>query len=110
MLITTHTGILVNSDHVATITLKVTDTDASEAKASGTSSPCFKTHLGLCSGAYVVAAAGMTREAAEFLRKDIAHHWAEGSASFDVNASLRRHLEGAYFASEAEERAETERR
>ena len=110
MLITTHTGIVVNSDHVATITLKATETDAPEAKAPGTSSPCFKTHLGLCSGAYVVAAAGMTREAAEFLRKDIAHHWAEGCPVFEVTQSLRRHREGAYFASEGEERAETERR
>jgi hypothetical protein len=110
MLITTHTGLVVNSDHVAYIALKKHSIEDREAQASGDSTPRFKVLLYLAEGDAVVAAALLTQEAATFLRQDIANSWTDGSPSFDVNHSLRRHLEGAYFASEAEESTGKERR
>jgi hypothetical protein len=110
MLITTHTGIVVNSNLVAYIPLKKHGKEAVETQISGDSAPRFKVRLCFADGDSVVAAALLVQEAAEFLWKDIAHSGAEGSPSFDVNTSLRRHLDGAYFASDGAEHARKEQR
>ena len=99
MLITTHSGILVNSRHVAFVALKKCE-EKSQILASG-EAPRHKVILFLTGGDPIVAADGLTRDDAEFLRKDIAHHWAEGSALLDVVSSLARRNEGAYYAEDA---------
>ena len=52
---------------------------------------------------FIVAADRLTRADAEFLRKEIAHHWAECTALLDVATSLARRREGAYYAEETTE-------
>jgi hypothetical protein len=100
MLITTHNGILVNSRHVAFVALKKANGEKARPLESGRE-PLHRVLLFLAGGEPVVAADGLTREDAEFLRKEIAHHWAEGSALLDVNTSLGQRREGAYYAQEA---------
>jgi hypothetical protein len=99
MLITTHSGILVNSLHVAFVALKKCTEEKPQVLATG-DEPRHKVVLFLCGGDPIVAADRLTRGDAEFLRKDIAHHWSEGSALLDVATSLARRSEGAYYAEE----------
>jgi hypothetical protein len=97
MLITTHNGILVNARHVAFVALKKCSEEKVRHLESGRE-PLHRVVLFLAGGEPVVAADGLTREDAEFLRKDIAHHWAEGSTLLDVATSLARRRAGAYYA------------
>ena len=99
MLITTYNGILVNSQYVAFVALKKC-VEKPQILVSG-DAPRHKVILFLTGGDPIVAADGLTRDDAEFLRKDIAQNWAEGSALLDVATSLARRNEGAYYAEEA---------
>lgn len=100
MLITTHSGVLVNANHIAFVALKKCGENKPQILASG-EEPRHKVVLFLAGGDPIVAAEGLTRKDAEFLRKEIAHNWAEGSALLDVATSLARRNEGAYYAEEA---------
>lgn len=102
MLITTHNGILVNTQYVAFVALKKCEQERPQILVSS-EEPRHKVVLFLIGGDPIVAADGLTREDAEFLRKDLAHHWAEGSALLDVATSLARRNEGAYYAEEAQQ-------
>jgi hypothetical protein len=102
MLITTHNGILVNTGHVAFVALKRHAAERNEGPEPG-SPPLHKVLLFLAGGEPIVAADRLTRADAEFLRKEIAHHWAECTALLDVATSLARRREGAYYAEEATE-------
>jgi len=104
MLITTYNGILVNTRHVAFVALKKANGEKVRPLESGRE-PLHRVLLFLAGGEPVVAADGLTREDAEFLRKEIAHHWAEGSALFDVATSLARRRAGAYYAEDTPEGA-----
>ena len=108
MLIITHTGLVVHTDHVAYIALKQHGTEELEAQASGDVMPRFKVLLCFANGESIVAASELTQEAAVFLRQDIAHQWAEGATSLDVRRSLERHQEGAYFALDGTQSAQTQ--
>ena len=99
MLITTHSGILVNARHVAFVAIRKCE-EKPQILASG-EAPRPKVLLFLAGSETIVAADRLTRADAEFLRKDIAHHGAEGSALLDVATSLARRNEGAYYAEEA---------
>lgn len=100
MLITTHNGILVNTRHVAFVALKKCSEEKPQILVSG-DTPRHKVILFLATGDPIVAADRLSRADAEFLRKDIAQNWAEGSALLDVATSLARRNEGAYYAEEA---------
>lgn len=100
MLITTQCGVLVNTRHVAFVALKKCSEERPQILASG-DTPRHRVILFLAGGDPIVAAEGLTREDAEFLRKEIAQNWAEGSALLDVATSLARRNEGAYYAEAA---------
>ncbi|MCX6378972.1 MAG: hypothetical protein NT023_05765 [Armatimonadetes bacterium] len=88
MLITTYNGVLVNANHVAFVALKKCGEERPQILASG-EEPRHKVILFLAGGDPIVAADRLTRADAEFLRKEIAQNWAEGSALLDVATSLR---------------------
>ncbi len=88
MLITTHNGILVNSQYVALVAIKKCEVKPQILACDEQS--LHKVILFLTGGDPIVAADRLTRDAAEFLRKDIARHWTEGSTQLDVPASLAR--------------------
>ncbi len=94
MLITTHNGILVNSQYVAFVAIKECK-EKPQILASG-EAPRHKVILFLTGGDPIVAADLLTRDAAVILQMEIAHHWAEGSAQLDVPASLARKNDGDY--------------
>lgn len=94
MLITTHNGVLVNAQYVAFVVLKPCGEKKPQILASS-EEPRYKVTLFLTGGDHIIAADGLTREDAEFLRKDLAHHWAEGSALLDVATSLAQRNEEA---------------
>jgi hypothetical protein len=100
MLITTYAGLVVNTDHVACIVLRRHGNDL-EAQQG------YQVLLWLTHGNAIVAASGLSEQAARFLRKDIAFQWAEGAKTLDVHHSLARHTEGAYFALDAPQSAPT---
>jgi hypothetical protein len=104
MLITTQNGILVNSQHVAFVALKRCSEERPTPTSSPQEEPRHRVILFLVGGDPIIAADNLSRGDAEFLRKNIAHHWVEGSALLDVAASLTRRNEGAYYAEEAKER------
>jgi hypothetical protein len=101
MLITTHAGLVVNSDHVACIVLRRHGNHDLEAQQG------YQVLLWLAHGNAIVAASRLTEQAARFLRQDIAFQWAEGARALDVHHSLARHTEGAYFALDAPQSAPT---
>ena len=92
MLITTHNGILVNTSHIACVAIQRHVTDRN------------KVILFLAGGDPIVVADKLTRADAEFLRKEIAHHWVEGSALLDVATSLAYRKEGAYPAEKVKQK------
>ena len=96
MLITTHSGILVNARHVAFVAIRKCE-EKPPVPVCGKAQR-YKVLLFLAGSETIVAADQLIRADAEFLRKDIAHHWAEGSALLDVATSLARRNEGAYYA------------
>jgi hypothetical protein len=97
MLITTRGGILVNTRYVAYVALKKY---TEERPAQTPAEPHHKVLLFLAGGDVVVAADRLTRGTAEFLRKEIAHHWSQGCALLDVKTSLTAHQNGGYYAEE----------
>lgn len=107
MLITTHAGIVVNSDHIAYIALKRQEPEGGLFDTPGAENPPegFKVLLFLAGGDSVVAATQVPEEAAQFLRRDIAHWWAEGNAALDVAHALQRHAEGAYYTRDGADQA-----
>lgn len=105
MLLTTQSGILVNLRHVTHVALRQHEPEPM-APPSEEKRKLHKVLLSLTTGDCVVAADRLERDTAVFLRKDIAHHWAEGSALFDVVASLEAHRNGAYYASGATDATE----
>jgi hypothetical protein len=100
MLLTTSTGIVVNMAQVITMSLQrikpeptaITD----EEKRNG-----YQVLLTTVTGGFVVAARSQLRERVEFLRKDIAHHWAEGSRLYEVATGREHFRNDAYYAQEA---------
>lgn len=99
MLITTYHGILVNSQHVTFIALRRHNEENLISSASGIEAT-YRVVLFLVSGDAIIAAEGLTRPDAEFLRRDIGRLWSEGCASVDVATTLRQRHEGAYYAEE----------
>ena len=102
MLITTYNGILVNTPHIACVAIKRHVTDRNN-KLEMDSPSRHKVILFLAGGDPIVVADRLTRADAEFLRKEIAHHWVEGSALLDVATSLAYRKEGAYPAEEVKQ-------
>lgn len=98
MLITTHCGMVVNSDHVACIAMQKHLLLEGEPEGSATDGPRFKVLLCLANGMMIVAVRQLSETAARFLRIEIAKRWAEGCAELNVCETLHRHTEGAYYA------------
>lgn len=105
MLITTWSGITVNSDFVRYVALKRQESSELASEVSGLPNEAdadgFKVLLCLEGEERVVLAAKLSRGAAEFLRKDLTHAWSEGHRTYAVEHALERHANGAYYASEA---------
>ena len=99
MLITTYSGILINSRHIAFVGLRRNDAEKS-AKLASPTEPTYRVVLYLSGGDAIVACDGLTRADADFLRRDIGCLWSEGCPSADVATSLARRKEGAYYAEE----------
>ena len=87
MLITTSNGILVNSLHVAFVSIKNCAQENSQPITVGEGN-LHRVVLFLSCGSPIVAADRLSLADAEYLRKDIAHHWSEGSALLDVCTSV----------------------
>lgn len=98
MLLTTHAGILVNSDHVAFIGLRRELPSPSEPDPEPGTEPTFRVLLAMADGNFLIAARTLSLPTARFVREDIAHHWETGKARWKAAESLKRHAEGAYFA------------
>lgn len=98
MLLTTHTGIVVNSDHISCIALRHELPTPSEPDLEPGTLPTFRVLLCMVNSTLLVAARSLSEEAASFVRKDIAHSWETGATSWKAVQSLKRFAEGAYFA------------
>lgn len=105
MLLTTQGGIVVNFAHVAYVALKRADPSPSQPQDTDRT---FRVLLLLAvdEGNFVVAARGLTENQARFVREDIAHHVETNQSRWKASESLKRHAEGAYFASEDDEQLE----
>jgi hypothetical protein len=103
MLLTTHAGIVVNSDHITCIALRrelpgPSEPDPEPAPTGGYPPPTFRVLLGTVNGNFIIAARSLSEAQARFVRKDIAHAWESGAPSWKASPSLKRFAEGAYFA------------
>lgn len=100
MLITTHCGIVVNSDHIACVVMQKALLTQEPPESTPADTPTFKVLLCMANGMTVVAARHLSETAARFLRQEIATRWTEGAPSVNVCEALTRHAEGAYYAEE----------
>lgn len=101
MLMTTDTGIVVNMAQVASVSLRQIEPEPTAI----TEEEKGKRHqvlVTLITGDFVVAARDLSREAAEFLRKDSAHHGAEGSRLDAVETGREQFQNGADSAQDAQ--------
>jgi hypothetical protein len=92
MLITTYVGLVVNSDHVAYITLKRCEIVANDETHPNPLSPAtlHKVLLCLAGGDHVVAATELGLTTAQRLRQEMAQRWTEGAKAFNVTDALQR--------------------
>lgn len=100
MLLTTHTGVVVPSDHITCIALRRELPSPSEPDPEPGAIPLFRVLLGIVTGDFFIAARFLSEADARFVREDIANAWAEGKPFWKASDSLKRRAEGAYFAEE----------
>jgi hypothetical protein len=103
MLIVTHTGVVVSSDHIAYIALKKQRPlmEGHQAECESGSEPRFKVLLVLSNRDALVAADNLTDAAARFLRAQIMQTWTAGNPILEVIETLQQQAGGAYYAQEA---------
>jgi hypothetical protein len=98
MLITTHSGSVVSSDHITCILMQKHRVGRDKTEGDPARPSHFKVLLCMANGLILVAVRELPEMAARFLRKEIATRWAEGAPELHISEALHRYEEGAYVA------------